>query len=606
LLASTMVVGASALSCLLASPAAAAGLAPGDPADRFVMTAYAIGLSQPTDIAVLPDGRAIIPQRTGNLAVRLPDGTLLKTAGRPPGSVSTSTSEQGILGLAADPAFASSHAFYFYVSIGTDVNNRHKVQRGYLDAGNAFTFDSGYVIDTGLEGPDNHNGGGIVIHKGQLYVAVGDAGHYFDPPRNKIATCLNKPNGKILRVNLDGQVPADNPLMGLTQVSGCDTYDAPLTNDRAPDTRIFAWGLRNPFRFWIDPKTDLLWVGDVGNDAREEISVGTKGTHFGWPFMEGNLAYNQTWNVGCTGVVPSRPCTAPVLDYEHTVGNCVIGGLIPEGCGWPAAYTSRYFYGDHGRDEVYTLDVTADRHGVVAGSRALFASFSGGMSALRMGPDGALYVAVEGEGAVYRIQPKDRPTICAADSDGGADDGGSDDAAAPGTDAGASDVASSPDTAAPADAALPVDAPPPADAGAPADGPGAPRDAPAADAADAAASAMDAVRNDVAGGADAARPADAAGAGGSTGTGGMSATGGSSGAGGTSATGGSSGTGGRGGAGGAGTGGSSGAGGVPPPLKKHEEDGCGCRLGGQSRGGAVAPLAIVIAALVRRRRRRAR
>jgi glucose/arabinose dehydrogenase len=142
------------------------------------------------------------------------------------------------------------------------------------------------VIADGLQGPANHDGGGLIVYKNQLYVSVGDTGANDSPPVNKYGACLNNPNGKILRVNLDGSIPGDNPLGALGEVTAC-TPATRTTGDftrMEPDKRIYAWGTRNAWRFWVDPMTDLLWVGNVGEVTRESIYVGGKGSNFGWPF----------------------------------------------------------------------------------------------------------------------------------------------------------------------------------------------------------------------------------------------------------------------------------------------------------------------------------
>ena len=89
-----------------------------------------------------------------------------------------------------------------------------------------------------------------------------------------------------------------------------------------PDKRIYAWGLRNPWRFWIDPETDLLWIGDVGEAAEEEITVGGKGANHGWPFYEGKTRYPAPLGglSDCKQMTPSTDCTAPQEAYTHDVG----------------------------------------------------------------------------------------------------------------------------------------------------------------------------------------------------------------------------------------------------------------------------------------------
>ena len=423
-------------SAAVETAAKAANMAPGDPTNTFDLTAFATGVDGATDIAFLPDGRAVITQRGGTV-------TIIKTNGAPVKAgtilVNSGPAEQGLLGVVTDPAFATNKTVYMYASQGNDALNRHHVLPVTINDDNTITARAA-IISMGLEAPDNHNGGGLQIYKNQLYISVGDTGH--NNNGNVYGHCLNKPNGKLLRVNLDGTIPTDNPLIGMTNVTGCDSFNSPLKATYMPDTRIFAWGLRNPFRFWIDQTTGKFWIGDVGEGAREEIDVADpKGLDFGWPFREG--LGNGNVNGTCTGVTPGKSCTDPVFDYPHGGNNlnCIIGGLIPSGCGWAAPWTNRYFFADHGRGRVWAVDVNTTRDGImpgklngdssVSGSVTYFADVNG-PAAIRMGLDGAMYV-VSADGAfVSRIAPKTQGTMSctptgtggSGGTGGGAPDGG--------------------------------------------------------------------------------------------------------------------------------------------------------------------------------------
>ena len=536
-------------------PALAATLATGDPATTLGIKPVAIGLDQPTDIAPLRDGRLVVTLRLGDVAVVPPTGDPV-IAGHI--AVSPLFGEQGLLGVIADPDFATNHVLYFYASSGTAIEDKHKVYKTTLGDDNVLSTTLNPIIDKGLLGPLNHDGGGLVIHKGKLYVGVGDTGHNATPPTNHLGTCLNSPNGKILRINLDGTIPQDNPLVGLTEVTGCSAWNQPLAM-MAPDTRVYAWGFRNPWRFWIDPKTDLFWIGDVGETTREEISVGPGAKHYGWPFAEGTVKYTTTqqpWQpaTACEGITPASECIPPQYDYPHTGGNnCVVGGMILDGCGWPAPWTSRYIFGDNGSGSLWTLDVKPDRTGTVAGSVKDFGKASGPAS-FRMGEDGALYIVEVVGGAVQRVLPKAPTLSCgtAAIPDGGVPD------ALP--DAGP-DLPRVGDTAVPPDARLPDTRP--------AGTPEVPR-------------------------ATGGTPSD----GGGPATGGTIATGGSIAAGGSPAAGGVVAT-----AGAPGTGGVAPTGGTQTPSSS----GCGCHLGGRRDLGHSPWLILVsLVPILHSRRRRVR
>ena len=430
-------------SCVAST--ATAQLESGEPATSLELEDWATGLSQVTDVAFLSDGRAIITRKTGEIAVAMPDGQMQnEQAAR---IEVDDASEKGLLGVVRD----DQNRLYFYASTGDDDKDKHKVYRATVDASGKVSVDlSKSIIGNGLEGPANHDGGGMVIHKGQLYVGVGDTGFNASPPTNKYGTCLNKPNAKILRVELDGSIPADNPLVNVAQVTGCASQNAAFAM-LPPDKRIYAWGLRNPWRLWIDPKTDLLWIGYVGEITQEEITVGGKGAHHGWPFFEGTKDHGELGGLDdCMDVVPASACVPAQHGYPRSDGVSVTGGLIPtEGCGW-GAFEQRYFFADFESDRVWTLDVKSDRSGVVADSRKPFGRVPGAVS-FRMGPDGGMYVAAYGGGKLVRIAPKSVPASCAkaapspTPSTPGTpvkptgDSGAGAPAAQPGTDSGASD-----------------------------------------------------------------------------------------------------------------------------------------------------------------------
>lgn len=401
---------------------ALAQLAPGDPATNFAITDWVTGVANATDIAFLKDGRAVITRKMGQVVVVDRTGAIVKD----PAAMFTvdSASEKGLLGVVRD----DQDNVYFYASTGTTVADKHRVYKGQVAADGTVTVNLEMPIVTGgLEGPANHDGGGMVIHKNQLYIGVGDTGSNDTPPDNKYGSCLNKANGKVLRVNLDGSIPADNPLNNLTSVTGCMVRDSGNFEMLPPDKRIYAWGFRNPWRLWIDPQTDLLWIGDVGEETQEEITVGGLGTHHGWPFREGTMAYPAPLGGlnDCMAMTPPRPCTPPQDTYARAERASVTGGLVPTaGCGW-GAYETKYFFGDYSRGSIWTLDLKPDRSGAVAGSRKDFATLAGtGVVSFRMGPDGAMYIAGYSQGVIKRLAPNNIPATCNAASPGTGADGG--------------------------------------------------------------------------------------------------------------------------------------------------------------------------------------
>jgi glucose/arabinose dehydrogenase len=369
--------------------------------------AYAVAAA--TDIAFHADGRAVITIKRGDITVRHPDGTKVDLTGK--FDIMTPSGNNGLLGVVSVPG---TDDFYFYVSDGT-ATDKNRVLKGTLNAGNDILVDSTAVIGAergngaSLEGT-SLVGGGLVIHDEHLYVSVGDGAYGAPPPVNKSGSCLNKPNGKILRVDLAGNIPIDNPLYDTSMVTSCDTPTGAFST-AAPDRRIFAWGLRDPARFWIDPLTNLLWIGDRGGGGGEEISVGPEGSHFGWPFYEGTTAYTNLAPTSCATMSPSAPCTPPVYEYASSGG--VTGGLIPDGCGWDNVWGGNeyYLFGDFLRDTIQGIRVTSDHLGLAVPQDIidiLPAGMVNGPMSMRMGPGDALYVVQNQASSVYRLTPKSR------------------------------------------------------------------------------------------------------------------------------------------------------------------------------------------------------
>jgi glucose/arabinose dehydrogenase len=394
---------------------ASAQLATGDPTNNFTLTDWVTGVNNVTDLVFMSDGRAVILTKRGLIAVADKDGNLVKN---PAAMLTVDTvSEKGLLGVVRD----DQDNLYLYVSNGPSDTDKHRVYKGRLAADGTVTVDlDNPIVTGGLEGPRNHDGGGMIIHKNQLYIGVGDTGANDTPPVNMYGACLNKANGKILRVNLDGSIPADNPLNNLAAVTGCSARTGVMYEMLPPDKRIYAWGFRNPWRLWIDPKTDLMWIGDVGETTQEEITVGGKGSNHGWPFNEGTMKYSVALGglSDCMQMTPATACVPPQDTYQHGSlgdGASVTGGVVPrEGCGW-GAYETKYFFADFNHGNVWTIDLKPDRTGAVAGSRKPFAGMgASSVVSFRNGPDGAMYIASYSQGSVKRIAPRNIPPACVA------------------------------------------------------------------------------------------------------------------------------------------------------------------------------------------------
>jgi len=395
-------------------PATAAG---------YSFTEHASGLGATTDLAFLPDGRLVIVEKGGAVRLRATDGTVTAAGSFPVDAAS----EKGLLGVAVDPAFATTGRLFFYYSRataagGTDLD-RHRVVSVRLGAGGTLDAASEQVLVSGLRGPANHDGGALAVGPdGHLYVGVGDTGcnsgqppGAATPPSNYFGTCLTNGNGKILRVALDGSIPADNPLVGATAVAACADTCRGAPSGTAPARQdLWAWGFRNPWRFTFDPQTGRLWVGDVGEVTFEEVTVVRKGRHHGWPWREGAAGWPVAKCAEFAGAGPGEACVEPAYSCRHGAaaggvdGDCqsITGGVFLPAPRWPAPLAGRYLFADNANRRLWTLDVNAARDGVVPGSRREVTQLPSGQApvSLRVGPDGDVYAAIL-PGRVIRISP---------------------------------------------------------------------------------------------------------------------------------------------------------------------------------------------------------
>jgi glucose/arabinose dehydrogenase len=413
----------------------------GDPSPASTFTLdprFVVGLGQLTDFRWLPDGRLVAISKTGTVYVRPAGGGALTVAGT--FAVDTA-SEKGLLGLAVDPRFRENGRLFFYYSAKeADAAAKHRVVVRKLGADGMLATEETVLVDR-LRGPMNHDGGALEVGPdGYLYIGVGDTGcnsqRRPEPPAvpsNFYATCLaddptehGGANGKILRVALDGSIPRTNPLVNARQVTACgDSCRSEVEPKRvgAPRTEVFAWGFRNPWRLWADPRTGKIWVGDVGEITYEEIDVVEPGRHHGWPWREAAHGYPPR---ACRQVrIGTAPDGSPIMDQDcvdpvyycdrgspGVDGDCmsITGGQIVDSCTWPAPFRGRYVFGDNVTRYLWTLAPNAARDGIVGG-RADFGRIEGGIPVtIRTGPDGALYVAVH-SGRLVRIAPK-TPVAC--------------------------------------------------------------------------------------------------------------------------------------------------------------------------------------------------
>ena len=365
---------------------------PGGGSPLIHSTRIETGLDRLVFAAIAPGDDAFFLVEQQNGAVHRFD---LQTGGSvpflvlPEGSLSIA-GEEGLLGLAFHPDYAANGRFFLHLVNDAGNIEVREFRRDADDPSRADPASGRTVIEIPHPGRTNHNGGTVAFGPdGMLYVSVGDGGGGGDPDGNgqNPDTLL----GAILRLDIDGDgfsadaarnyaIPADNPF---------------AAGGGAPE--IWDFGLRNPFRFGFDPETGDLFIGDVGQGQREEISLHPAGApgglNFGWNIREGLLPFAGG---------PTEGLTDPIFDYSRDIGVSVTGGgFVPAGGGLAGAYV----FADFVTGRFFTLRAVdgeavdaAERTGQFAGDGA-----PGNVAAFTTGPDGALY-AVSLGGALFRLE----------------------------------------------------------------------------------------------------------------------------------------------------------------------------------------------------------
>lgn len=253
--------------------------------------------------------------------------------------VSTASTDMGLLGLAFHPDYAVNG--YFYVNYTMSFPTRSIISRFSRSTKNPDMADANSevkLLEIAQPYPTNNGGALAFGPDGYLYIGMGDGGGTADPDGN--GQDLTDLLGSILRIDVDNadpglkySIPLDNP------------FYSP-SDGALPE--IYAYGLRNPWRFSFDPLNGRLWVGDVGQDRYEEIDLIQAGGNYGWNVMEGNHCQAT---LGCddTGMIP------PVFEYDHSQGRCIIGGLVYRGETFPELY-GLYLYGDYVVGRLWALE----------------------------------------------------------------------------------------------------------------------------------------------------------------------------------------------------------------------------------------------------------
>jgi glucose/arabinose dehydrogenase len=381
---------AALLIALLVGPATPAASGAVVPARiQLGLTRIATGLSRPLLVTDPGDGsgRLFVVEQTGGIRI-IKAGRLLPAPFLDLSASVSGGNEQGLLGLAFHPAYRSNGKLYVSYTdrTGTSIVREYRVSSSNPDRVDGA---SGRTLLRLRQPYANHNGGNIAFGPdGFLYVGFGDGGSAGDPGNR--AQSLGTLLGKLLRIDVNRRtgtlpygIPATNPFVGRT---GLD--------------QIWAYGLRNPWRWSFDRATGDLWIGDVGQDTWEEVDRAPathgrnagRGLNFGWRTMEASHCYSPSSGCSRTGK------TLPLTEYRHTNGRCSItGGFVYRGSRYPDL-VGAYLFADYCSGEIWYLDRGAARGTaprLALDTDALITSFGQDRA-------GELYLT-DGSGSVYRL-----------------------------------------------------------------------------------------------------------------------------------------------------------------------------------------------------------
>ncbi len=338
----------------------------------------------PVDLTSPPgDSRLFVAEKAGRIRI-IENGAVRPTPFLDiSGQVGASGSEQGLLGLAFDPAYATNGRFVVnYTNLAGDT----RISAFRVSADPNVAVAAGEELILGVDQPfANHNGGQLAFGPdGHLYIGLGDGGDRGDPLKNgqSLATLL----GKLLRIDLRGgapyAVPPDNPFAAQAAARG----------------EIWSYGLRNPWRFSFDRVTGDLYIGDVGQDRFEEIDVSPAssgaghGDNYGWDVMEGDECFEPSSGCDRQGLV------LPAVVYDHGDGCSVTGGYVYRGSAIPALQGT-YVYSDFCAGWVRSFRFS---NGQVTDGREWPTLEAGNVTSFGQDAAGELYI-LTAAGTVYRI-----------------------------------------------------------------------------------------------------------------------------------------------------------------------------------------------------------
>ncbi len=346
---------------------------------------FGVGLNKPVNIKHAGDERLFVVEQDGFIQILNADGTVNTAPFLNIVSIVQSGGERGLLGLAFHPNYINNGFFYinYTNNTGDTVVSRFSVSNSNENLADS---NSELILLTIPQPFSNHNGGDLAFGAdGYLYISSGDGGSGGDPGNR--AQNLNLLLGKILRIDVDNTsngnnyaIPSSNPFIG----------------DQNALDEIWAYGLRNPWRFSFDKQNGDMWIADVGQDAFEEINrvISTaSGVNYGWRCYEGNSVFNSA---GCPD---DNTLTFPVAEYSHSNNRCSItGGYRYRGSSFPS-YDGLYFFADFCSNEIGVLEQNGSNWNITYSE-----VFSGnGWATFGEDISGELYIAGVSSGTVYMI-----------------------------------------------------------------------------------------------------------------------------------------------------------------------------------------------------------
>lgn len=413
---------ALAVALLLLSPASAHAQISFNDSGFISELVTTLPAYQPVGLTFAPDGRIFIWQESGVVRI-YKNGALLA---QPFIDISTkvnTVNDRGLLGLALHPNFSTNgyvYLLYTYENNGNPNDNTPKTARltrvtadpanpdlaipgsevvllGSIGTGPCSNYPDG--SDCIGADSDSHTIGTVrFAPDGKLFVGSGDGASYSYVDSLALrAQNLNSLNGKLLRLNPDGTAPSDNPF-----------YDGNPNSNRS---KVYSYGLRNPYRFGLHPTTGEPYIGEVGWNNWEEQDRG-RAANFGWPCFEGNGPQPgyQSQFTQCQQLAQSST-TAPLYTYDHSDGSAAIGGQFYNATQFPVQYRNTYFFADYTGNWIRRMTFNAG--GGVTGVIP-FASNTNGLVSLELGPDGSLYYISLPTGEVRRIRYSSAPTAVAS------------------------------------------------------------------------------------------------------------------------------------------------------------------------------------------------